>query len=81
MYRVIRHPMYAGFLFGIWAAPDMSLGHLQLAALLTAYILIGWRWEEADLMRRYGATYRAYRETVPAFLPGSSTYRTVKQPR
>lgn len=72
MYGVIRHPMYVGFLFGIWATPEMSLGHLQLAVLLTAYILLGRRWEEADLVGRYGDAYRAYRETVPAFLPRSA---------
>lgn len=69
MYAVIRHPMYAGFLLGIWSTPRMSRGHLLLAIVLTAYIVIGRRWEERDLLRRLGAQYERYRQSVPAFVP------------
>src|SRR5262245_31421619 len=54
LYRCLRHPMYVGALLGIWATPRMSFGHLLLAFALTAYILIAMRYEERDLLHRFG---------------------------
>ena len=68
-YRWIRHPLYSGTLLSLWAAPTMSRGHLLLAAVLTLYLAIGYRFEERDLARRHGASYLAYRARVPAFVP------------
>lgn len=70
LYRLIRHPMMAGFVILFWAAPDMTAGHLLLAAAATAYILAGIRWEECDLKRELGEPYRAYQAHVPALVPG-----------
>jgi protein-S-isoprenylcysteine O-methyltransferase Ste14 len=68
-YRVVRHPLYLGILVGLWAAPVMSAGHLLLAALMTAYILVGVHHEERDLLRLFGDEYRRYQERVPMLLP------------
>jgi protein-S-isoprenylcysteine O-methyltransferase Ste14 len=61
LYRWLRHPMYVGVLLGVWATPRMSLGHLLLALVLTAYVLVAMRYEERDLLHRFGASYRDYR--------------------
>jgi len=47
-------PAVLGILIGIWAAPRMSAGHVVFAASLTAYILIGVRFEERSLLRDLG---------------------------
>jgi methanethiol S-methyltransferase len=61
IYRWLRHPMYVGVLLGVWATPRMSLGHLLLALSLTAYVLIGMRYEERDLLRTFGNRYAHWR--------------------
>jgi protein-S-isoprenylcysteine O-methyltransferase Ste14 len=69
IYRHLRHPLYAGTVLALWAAPTMSAGHLLLASVLTLYVAIGCRLEDRDLLARYGEPYRAYRAAVPGFLP------------
>lgn len=68
-YRMVRHPLYFGFLLGFWAVPVMTVGHLLFAAGMTAYILIGVYYEERDLLRHFGNRYQAYRERVPMLIP------------
>ena len=61
LYRWLRHPMYVGVLLGVWATPRMSFGHLLLALAITAYVLIAMRYEERDLMQRFGNSYQRWR--------------------
>jgi protein-S-isoprenylcysteine O-methyltransferase Ste14 len=68
-YRLIRHPIYAGFIVAFWAAPQMSVGHLVFAAATTGYILVGIRFEERDLVAVYGSQYLRYREEVGMLTP------------
>lgn len=76
LYARIRHPMYLGILLGLWAAPHMTAGHALLAAGLTAYLAIGARYEDRDLQRAYGESYRAYKERVPMLLPSLGRVRS-----
>jgi len=69
LYRLIRHPLMAGFVVIFWAAPYMTTGHLLFAAVATAYILVGIRFEEHDLARELGEPYQEYRAHVPALVP------------
>jgi protein-S-isoprenylcysteine O-methyltransferase Ste14 len=69
LYRAVRHPLYLGFLVAFWSTPTMSVGHLVFASGMTAYVLIGMRFEERDLVRTFGHEYRAYQQRVPALLP------------
>ena len=81
-YRIVRHPLYLGFLVAFWSAPTMSLTHLVLALAATAYILVGIQLEERDLGRAH-PEYAAYRRRVPMLIPGLGPRRptTAESPR
>jgi protein-S-isoprenylcysteine O-methyltransferase Ste14 len=56
--------MYLGVLMGVWITPIMTVGHLLLATGMTAYVLIGMRYEERDLARRFGRPYERWRASA-----------------
>jgi protein-S-isoprenylcysteine O-methyltransferase Ste14 len=68
-YRVIRHPLYFGFMIAFWSAPQMSVGHLFFAIACTAYIFIGIFFEERDLVAEFGDRYRSYQGSVGMIVP------------
>ena len=68
-YKWVRHPMMLGFFFAFWATPEMTVGHLLLAAGMSVYILIAIRYEEHDLVGMLGKDYEAYREEVGMLTP------------
>jgi protein-S-isoprenylcysteine O-methyltransferase Ste14 len=69
LYRVVRHPLYIGWLTIFWAAPTMTISHLLFALGSTAYILIAIRFEERDLVSAFGERYVEYRERTPMLVP------------
>jgi methanethiol S-methyltransferase len=69
LYKIVRHPLYLGFIIAFWSAPRMTVGHLFFAVMITPYILVAIQLEERDLMRAYGESYRKYREQVSTLFP------------
>ena len=69
LYKLVRHPLYIGWLMIFWSAPTMTVAHLIFALGTTGYILIAIRWEEKDLVRAFGTTYSDYRARTPMLIP------------
>lgn len=79
-YRLVRHPLYVGWLLVFWMAPVMTLAHLVFSIATTAYILVAIQFEEQDLVREHGAAYEDYRRRVPMLIPAPAQSSRESQP-
>jgi methanethiol S-methyltransferase len=68
-YKIVRHPLYAGFFLAFWATPTMTLGHLLFALGMSLYVLLAIQYEERDLVELFGSDYERYRQDVGMLAP------------
>ena len=80
-YKLVRHPLYVGWLFAFWMTPVMTSAHLLFTLATTAYILLAIQFEERDLVREHGETYEQYRRSVPMLVPSFSKPRIIADER
>jgi protein-S-isoprenylcysteine O-methyltransferase Ste14 len=72
----VRHPVYLGH-FCEMLAWSIGTGLVVCYALTAFAIVTGAvmiRLEDAELEKRFGEAYRAYRESVPAIIPARTRY-------
>ena len=68
LYRIVRHPIYVGWIGIFWFTPTMTITHFVFAFVSTLYILVGIKLEERDLEAAH-PEYRQYKLKVPALVP------------
>lgn len=68
-YRYVRHPLYLFMLLLIWSTPRLSADQLLFNVLWTAWIIVGTKLEERDLLVDFGQAYRQYQASVPMLIP------------
>jgi len=79
LYRIVRHPLYVGWLFTFWSTPTMTVTHLLFAAVATSYILVAIQFEERDLLAAH-PEYAEYRRQVPMIVPAWPKTVVVQDP-
>lgn len=69
LYKLVRHPLYVGWIIAFWATPEMTSGHLLFAIGMTAQILISIPHEERDIEDELGEPYADYKKRTPMLIP------------
>ncbi len=68
-YKIVRHPLYVGWITAFWAIPTMTAGHVVFSLVATGYILVAIQFEERDL-KSFHPEYAEYSKRVPMLIPG-----------
>ena len=63
-FRLVRHPIYLGWMLMVFAAPHLTVNRLVFAVISSAYLILAIPWEEKSLVAAHGDQYRAYQRTV-----------------
>jgi protein-S-isoprenylcysteine O-methyltransferase Ste14 len=71
IYRLVRHPIYLGWILLVFGAPTMTATRLVFAIVSSAYLAIAVPFEERGLVDAFGVDYRTYQRDVRwRMLPG-----------
>ena len=63
-YRLVRHPLYFGWVLATFGAAHMTGDRLAFAVLTSLYLAIAIPWEERSLVAVFGDAYRRYQRQV-----------------
>jgi protein-S-isoprenylcysteine O-methyltransferase Ste14 len=63
-YRLVRHPLYLGWMLAVFGAATMTFDRLVFAGLTTTYLIVAIPWEERSLERTFGDEYERYKALV-----------------
>jgi protein-S-isoprenylcysteine O-methyltransferase Ste14 len=63
-YRLVRHPLYLGWVLAVFGPALMTADRLAFAAITTAYLVIAIPWEERSLRAAFGNDYERYTRLV-----------------
>lgn len=63
-YRLVRHPLYLGWVLIFFGTPHMTGDRLLFAVVSTTYLVIAIPFEEAGLIAHFGDRYLEYRGAV-----------------
>jgi protein-S-isoprenylcysteine O-methyltransferase Ste14 len=63
-YRLVRHPLYLGWMLIVFGAAHMTGDRLAFAVISSLYLVIAIPWEERSLERAFGDAYRRYKSEV-----------------
>jgi protein-S-isoprenylcysteine O-methyltransferase Ste14 len=63
-YRLVRHPLYLGWILVVFGAATMTADRFAFAVMSTIYLVVAIPWEERSLERAFGAEYRSYKARV-----------------
>jgi protein-S-isoprenylcysteine O-methyltransferase Ste14 len=63
-YRIVRHPLYLGWMLVVFGTATMTGDRLAFAAISSAYLFIAVPWEERGLERTFGVKYARYKKRV-----------------
>lgn len=70
-FSVVRHPRYFMILVGVlgWSLAANYSGGYLMSLVFTGALLLIVRFEEQELIARFGDEYRIYKTSVPALFP------------
>ena len=63
-YRVVRHPLYLGWMLVVFGAAHMTADRLAFAAISSLYLVVAVPWEERSLRQSFGNAYADYQRQV-----------------
>lgn len=63
-YRIVRHPLYLGWMLLVFAPANMTGDRLFFAAISSAYLIVAIPWEERSLEAAFGDAYLEYKRLV-----------------
>ena len=63
-YRLVRHPVYLGWILALFGAPHMTGDRLTFAVVTAIYLFAAIPWEERSLCAEFGDEYVRYQGMV-----------------
>jgi methanethiol S-methyltransferase len=63
-YRLVRHPVYLGWVLIVFGDAHLTGDRLLFAVLTTMYVAIAIPWEEQSLVAEFGDEYARYKQRV-----------------